>query len=86
MTLPASLLCQSISNLSVVQLINQVLLFSFICFSPSGRPSSPLADLPDAQDAGEQRFLVSDDHRLLQLAAVPEVFGQDSQGTKVRRL
>lgn len=76
----------SICNLSVVQLVNQVLLFSLICLHPSGCPFSPLADLPDPQDAGEQSFLVSDDHRLLQIATLVEVIGQDSQGAKVRRL
>lgn len=48
--------------------------------------SSPLADLSDPQDVGEEGFLVSDDHRLLQLSAVQEVFGEDSQGSEVRGL
>lgn len=69
----------------LVQLINHISI-SFISRHPSACPFSPLADLPDPQDVGEQSFLVSDDYRLLQIAAVHEVFGQDSQGAKVRGL
>lgn len=47
---------------------------------------SPLADLPDPQDVGEESLLVSDDDGLLQVAAVQEVLRQNSQRAKVRRL
>lgn len=51
-----------------------------------GTMLSPLADLPDPQDVGEESLLVSDDDGLLQVAAVQEVLRQNSQRAKVRRL
>lgn len=60
--------------------------FSFISLPPSSCHSSPLADLSDPQDVGEEGLLLSDDHRLLQLPAVQKVFGQNSQRPQVRRL
>lgn len=47
---------------------------------------SPLADLPNPQDVGEEGLLVSDDDGLLQVAAVHEVLGQNSQRAEIRRL
>lgn len=47
---------------------------------------SPLADLPNPQDVGEEGLLFSDDDGLLQVAAVHKVLGQNSQRAKVRRL
>lgn len=47
---------------------------------------SPLADLSDLQDVGEESFPVHDDYCFLQFPAVQKVFSQDPQGSKVRSL
>lgn len=58
-----------VSDLMLDQVINHLPISLFLYLPPSCH-FSPLADLSDPQDVGEEGFLVSDDHRLLQLPAV----------------
>lgn len=57
-----------------------------VSIRPSRCDSSPLADLPNPEDVGEESFLVSDDQRVVQLPVVQEVFGQNAERPQVRGL
>lgn len=75
----------STSDLAALHIINHFAV-SVFSLSPFTLFSSPLADLTDPQDVGEEGLPVSDDHRLFQLPALHEMFSQNMKRSQVRGL